>query len=405
MNSANLETLNGIQPMYKDCSGNFMAGPAHRNVTHLEKLVDELPDDKQEIFHRIFRVSTSIGDINLTDTFVAKAMTYFNENGESKEQTLERISSQLIVKTFNNYTLEGALFNELRTNKPGSKPESLAETRKKVFDYIEDELKKRACDFCEPEKFTPKDLPFRIKGKHCVTAANVAKYDALHGILIFNEHNPFIYNQEEFSDYMETGFNWFMQMYYRFKQAAAFPFLMWNCMPRSGASQIHGHMQLLSTGDMPYAEIERLRLAKERYRRDYNSDYLEDLFSIHESLGLGFQYNDAKIITCLTPVKDKETIISCDNVKALKESIYKISRCFIDRLGVFSFNLTVQMPSINCQRGWEGFPYVARIVDRGNPLKTGADIGAMELYGSRVIGSDPYKIKEALENQYDIIDA
>jgi len=42
------------------------------------------------------------------------------------------------------------------------------------------------------------------------------------------------------------------------------------------------------------------------------------------------------------------------------------------------------------------FPYIIRIVDRGNLLKNTADIGGMELYGSVVVADDPYKVIESL---------
>jgi len=39
---------------------------------------------------------------------------------------------------------------------------------------------------------------------------------------------------------------------------------------------------------------------------------------------------------------------------------------------------------------------MARIVDRGDPSIRTADIGAMELYASSVVSSDPFRIAESL---------
>jgi hypothetical protein len=44
------------------------------------------------------------------------------------------------------------------------------------------------------------------------------------------------------------------------------------------------------------------------------------------------------------------------------------------------------------------FPYIIRIVDRGSLLKSTADMGGMELYGSSVVADDPYKVIDVLKS-------
>ena len=41
-------------------------------------------------------------------------------------------------------------------------------------------------------------------------------------------------------------------------------------------------------------------------------------------------------------------------------------------------------------------PYIIQIVDRGNIIKSTADIGGMELFGSTVVADDPYSIIKKL---------
>jgi hypothetical protein len=43
---------------------------------------------------------------------------------------------------------------------------------------------------------------------------------------------------------------------------------------------------------------------------------------------------------------------------------------------------------------------VAHLVDRGDPGSTASDIGAMELYGAAVVGSDPLEIAERLRTAF-----
>ena len=68
-----------------------------------------------------------------------------------------------------------------------------------------------------------------------------------------------------------------------------------------------------------------------------------------------------------------------------------------DRLGVRSFNLALWRPPLGPQTaGWEEFPTMVRLVDRGDPFIRPSDIGAMELYGTPIVGSDPYDVIAAL---------
>ncbi len=372
-------------------------------ITRLEQIVSELTLNERELFDRIFRFSVSTGPLYVPDSFREIARKYFRRENETLEEMEERISAQTIVKIFNKCTLEGALFNELRTCKPGASLENIEDIKRKVFVYIDEEKQKKGCDFCSPYKNTPRDIPRISKNGHTI-AANVAKYDAYHGLVIFNEqnHNPFMFTQEDISDCLDLGYEWFMEMHNK-NSRLIYPFLMWNCMPKAGASLIHAHMQLLITDDMPYAGTERLKVASKKYKKKYSSNYFRDLFSVHKSISLGFETEENnKIVVYLTPVKDKETLIFSDNLDGLKKSVYKVLRCFIDRLGVFAFNLGIQMPSINRNGNdcWEGFPYIARVVDRGNPFSTGNDWGGMEIFENSVIGSDPFKVADVFQSYY-----
>jgi hypothetical protein len=46
--------------------------------------------------------------------------------------------------------------------------------------------------------------------------------------------------------------------------------------------------------------------------------------------------------------------------------------------------------------GWEDIPPIVRVVDRGDLFQRPSDIGAMELYGTPIVGSDPYDVIAAL---------
>ena len=66
-----------------------------------------------------------------------------------------------------------------------------------------------------------------------------------------------------------------------------------------------------------------------------------------------------------------------------------------------SFNLALYLPPFgNVEEDWSGFPVLVRIVDRGDVNNKTSDMGAMELYASSVIASDPFRVIKALQDHF-----
>jgi hypothetical protein len=64
---------------------------------------------------------------------------------------------------------------------------------------------------------------------------------------------------------------------------------------------------------------------------------------------------------------------------------------------VQSFNLALYQPPLaGTAEDWDGFPFVVRIIDRGDLHSKTADIGAMEVFGQSVVASDPFQVATAL---------
>jgi len=371
------------------------------SILDLEEKVNKLKkedDDSFRLFNNIFHVSSAEGSLKIPSSFKKKVHTYFgnkDESGkiiESKNEVIERIQTQKVIKTYNKWTGEGSLFNSLRAGRPGMKPQERSKEQEKVQEYIE--KSKENCDFCHAEKYTPEDIFGRVHGKHCITGANIAKYDAWNSMVFFKKHNPLDFTLEELSDYIETGFNWFKKVNNHDKQFVS-PIFIWNCLPKAGASQVHGHAQVLITKNVYYARTQFLRKNFRNYMHLTGHNLFKDTYKVYNALGLALD-NEVNGFASLTPLKEKEfIIISRDNPSAsddIKEAIYRVLRCYIDDLGVNSFNLAISYPSF----GETFLPYVIRIVDRGSIFKSTSDIGAMELYGSSVISDDPYNIIKAV---------
>lgn len=371
------------------------------SIINLEYRINELKEknkDSYKLFKSIFQVSSTTGKMEIPYTFKDKVRSYFgnkDEDGnitETADEVMKRIETQKVVKTYNKWTGRGSLFNSLRASRPGMRPDELQNEKKKVNEYIE--KSEEGCDFCEPEKYTPEDVFGRIKGKYCITGANIAKYDAWSSMIFFEKHNPLDFTLEELSDYIDTGFKWFKKVNSHDKQFK-YPFFLWNCLPKAGASQVHGHAQILMAKDVPYAKIAILRKIFRNYMRLTGRNYFKDIYNAHNALGLALE--DLNGFANLTPLKEKEfIIISKENPSKkddIKEAIYRVLRCYIDKLGVNSFNM-----AISCPKSRETmFPYIIHIVDRGSIFKSTADIGAMELYGSSVVSDDPFMVINAVK--------
>ncbi len=271
-----------------------------------------------------------------------------------------------------------ALFNEYRSKRPieaGSKGLAI-----------------RDCKFCRPEENTPEDVFGRIEGKYCITASNMAKYDYLHGMIIFKDHEPFVYEKEKILDILQVSLRWFEKAGKQDPEAK-YRFFGWNCLWRAGASIIHGHAHVLLTKE-PYAYLMRLKDACVRYGETFGSDYVSDMFEIHRDVGLGFEYRGTRIMCYLTPVKEKEIFIVSRDLGSLAESLSLSLKCY-KRLGVESFNVGVFFESDLLDTN------IALVVDRGSLSKATSDIGCMELLaGTPVISTDPYLLYDELRKEY-----
>ena len=360
------------------------------------KLTDEY---SYNLFNRIFSFYSDVGMLNILPSTKQLFYSYFGQRDKNGalisdiEDVIESLENQRIVNIYNEWTGQGTLYNSLRSRRPGMNID-LTEKRSKLMQIMRNS--KKNCDFCSPEDKTPEDVFGRVKGTHSITAANIAKYDVWSSLVIFKKHNPLEFNQEELSDYLETSFKWFETVYNTDKNYK-FPFFVWNCLPRAGASLVHGHSQILMTKDRSYARVESVKRASLEYKNDTKGDYLNDLYTVHKSLGLSYQLGDVRLFASITPVKEKEIIIispgPLSKLDQTKNVIYNTLRCFIDVLGVESFNMSIACPPMDEN---DTFPYIIRIVDRGDISKSTADMGGMELYGSTVVAEDPYNVIKKL---------
>jgi hypothetical protein len=357
------------------------------SITDLAAMVDSLPADEKRLFQQIYAVTTAIGELRTTPSMQPWVKRQFG--------SVAAVTRQKIVKVTNVVTNEGTLFNRLRDLRPIETIEEksldtllLGAIQKDTFRY--------------PEEDTPEDLFGRIAGKHCITASNIAKYDGLHGVVIFNEFNPLQFSKEQVIDYIDVGWKWAKRAQATHPQAKYFLFV-WNCLFRAGASIVHGHAQMMLAEGRHYAKIEGLRQAALSYQQNYGSNYFTDTFRVHHSVGCAMDKGGVKILASLTPFRNNEVILIADELDlSFKERIYEVLACFRDELGVVSFNLGFIMPPLaETDESWEGFPVMVGVVDRGNPNSRASDVGGVEIYAASVVSSDPFELARQLKQYFD----
>ena len=355
--------------------------PEERTITALPRLVAELGREDRELFTGIFQVTTGTGRVlppPEMDEWIGKRFG-----------PVDHVKNQEIIRVTNLVTLEGALFNRLRAARPVE--------GKTAGPVLEEIVRAEGGPFCHPEQQTPADTFGRVRGRYCLTASNIAKYDCHHAVIIFDEHNPLAISRDAVVDAFITARRW-ADLVREQDPAAKYFFFLWNCLWKSGASIIHGHAQATVAREMHYPKVEALRRAMVTYRERYGSGYFEDLYRVHKAVGLAWRWGTVKGFAYLTPVKEKEVFLfSREPGPALYEAAARVVEGY-RAISCRSFNLAFLLPPLGkTAEDWGGFPAIIRMVDRGNPAVRTSDIGAMELYAASVITSDPFWVAEKIK--------
>lgn len=380
-------------------------------IDQLPERVAALPPDLRALTEQLFEIVEAEGMIAPPPEMEPWLARTFGE--------VEATLRQRIIRVTNRWTFEGATFNPLRSRRPGSGATQAATQAAAQAGPLElpPELRERIAategdDFCDPEHRTPADSFGRVRGRHVVTAANVAKAEGWHSVAIFDRHDPLAIDSALIADLLAVAGEW-MQRAHEADVAARYFFLLWNCLQRAGASLIHGHAQVTLSATMAHARVELWRAAAARYRQETGGDYFADLAAVHAALGLAVPIAGSPItlFASLTPAKEREFVLLADPwrddgeggrtlaLESLAQPLAAALEVMLHTLGVRAFNVAIfgpPLPGDPRAEEWAAFPLVARFVDRGNPLAPTSDIAALELFGSSVIASDPFDVARSL---------
>ena len=351
-----------------------------RTITNLPGLVAQLSVEDAERFRRIYDVTTADAHLRVPSPMAAWVERTFGP--------VPSVESQRIVRVSNVVTGEGTLYNSLRARRP-------VRSALRADDSFEDEL--RDDPWGNVLEQTPEDPFGRLSNEQGTTAANVAKYDAAHGLIIFTEADPLAFTREAIVGRVALTNDW-LRAAHEHDAGAVYPYVLWNCLWRAGGSIVHGHMQAQLARGRHYAKIERLRSDAAAYRTAHGASYFDDLVAVHRALGLASETEGVSVLAHLTPLKEKEVLLVGEAFdEHLAGALYVALSGFRDVLGVRSFNVGVLLrPLAPVTESWAGFPTLARIVDRGDLGTRTSDIGGMELFAESVVASDPFAVHEAL---------
>lgn len=350
-----------------------------QSILKLPESVKRLSQARKRAFNSIFTVSRETGRCVIPPTMRSWAERQFG--------SVRKLEQQPIVHVTNTVVGEGTLFNALRASRPMHRSGSVSGER------LDEQAAREP--FRHVLTHTPEDVFGRIYGPTEVTASNVAKYDALHGLVIFNRANPLMFTRHEVVDHFHTAMKWLERAHESDKEAL-FPVIAWNCLWKAGASLVHGHMQTLLGKHHHYAALERLRVAARSYKRKHKRAYFDVLFNVHSSLGLGKKTGRHRVFASITPRKEKEVVVLSEAADdELFTLVYHLLHS-VRSLGVESFNVAMMLPPLD--GSWRSWPIITRIVDRGGLANRTTDIGVMELYlAESVVASDPVKVWKALK--------
>lgn len=389
------------------------------SIAHLPEYIASLPDHTRALCNRLLHVEKTRG----TTVPPPEMIPWIEHHFGARDQ----VQTQTIVKVTNLWTLESASFNPLRARRPQDNAKQTVAERDAAIEDLIAAYSGTNDTFNAPYSGTPADIFGRIEGRYAVSASNVAKYDGWHGLVIFNEFHPLRFNHQQLRDYFDVALRWLVTAH-RHDPAACYPLITWNCLWKSGASITHGHMQMILSRTMATGQVERLRRAAVSYNDHHHASLNDDLWTIHQALGLAFHDDmthntNTRGYVTLTPIKDREIVLTASpmpdleqwstasydpyvldtavihaSLEPLWDATYTALRGLIDHQGVRSFNLVVYLPPLgSTPETWKGMEGAeVRMVDRGDVLSRMVNFGAMELFASSIISVDPFAVATTL---------
>lgn len=318
-----------------------------------EKLKDNLKI--KEIFERIFEIYEY--DLKLNDH---RARELFPN---LVEQKITIVKDKILEKE--------TVFNISRAKRP------IPQEKEEISDEYD--------PFCNGDSKTIKDEIGFLENNSAKIVANISKMAPYHSVLYFKKHDFDDLNENDFVLAIDLASKWFEEIKNKFQTKTEI--LIWNFHYRAAASILHPHFQLLAYYHNLNL-IESLKNKFEKYKSNYQSDYLEDYFYLMKFLGLGKEFGNFKIWLNLTPRKEKEInfygILNERNSRILWQTIFLLTKS-----GTETFNLFYIFEN-------DLFKNLGFFVDRGPKNKKISDFGTLEVFSHSVVSYNPFEFAKII---------
>jgi galactose-1-phosphate uridylyltransferase len=108
-------------------------------------------------------------------------------------------------------------------------------------------------------------------------------------------HNPLNLSEAQVFDMLQISLKWFEKVN-SIDSNAKYPELIWDAMPKSGASQVHTHLQVSMGIGSYYGAMRRVLDASNNYFIMNQRNYFDDFILIHKALGLTSKFNQTYVI-------------------------------------------------------------------------------------------------------------
>lgn len=339
-------------------------------------------------FETMYSFDTRHASLILPTPFQGKVKKWLGNN----EDLYQELFDQEVIHVVNKFTREHTIFNPLRDKRPVSPPD-LSESQ-----YFESVLKetKTSCDFCNYQDFTAEHTFHRVESKYSFSASNAFKMDTLHALFALKQHDPLQWSEEQYMDLMNLTVTWF-QKAATYMEGVRYPVVIWDVLPKCGASQVHPHLHGFLDQQRYHGVVEAWRMAAQDYYSQTGTNFYADMANVALALGLGISHKSAVAFASIVPRKDDEIVVMAPTAgKDFFQLVYIVIRALVDDLGKFCFSMGIGYPSLE---GTEGkIPAYARIITRGAVTELRADISSLELFAATNVNVDPYKVIQLVKD-------
>jgi len=182
---------------------------------------------------------------------------------QEDEDLLKSATNQNVIHITNKISGETTHYNPLRAKRPGSKVVQDKEFVQKLISESQE-----GCDFCKYSNLTAKEKWGRVETPFCVTAANMFRLSGpSNGVIIARKHSVLDLNDDDFAGQLECARLWFEAVREQDPSLEA-GMMIADSLGKSGASQIHPHMQTWM-GKQFEGQFASLYRQADRYREQY----------------------------------------------------------------------------------------------------------------------------------------